>query len=188
MKKHVPLLIATLLLVAIADRAAMAEKIFGTVWLDRYVPGEPSADAEESWATAAKKAKCYVCHVKGKSKKYCNTYGDVLSEWLKSDNYEKDRVKAEEEKVQAEILQALGQAESLADKGGTTFGELFRDYKLPSADPGPRSTEKEQAAAEDEEDDDDDDDEEDDDDDEDEDEDEDDEDDDEEEDGDEDDD
>jgi hypothetical protein len=127
---------------------ACADKVFGTVWREKYVPGEPSTDAEESWVSAAKKARCYVCHLKGKSKKYCNTYGDALSEWLKSDNYETERVKAEEEKVRAEILQALGQAEALGDKCGTTFGELFRAYKLPNADMGPKSAQKHEAGDE----------------------------------------
>jgi hypothetical protein len=151
MNKYVTVAIILLIVVAIGTAKASAEKVFGTVWLEKYVPGEPSTDAEESWATTAKKAKCYVCHLKGKSKKYCNTYGDVLSESLKSDNYQSDRVKAEEEKVQAEILQALGQAEAGADKCGTTFGELFQKYKLPSADMGSKSAQKESAAAEDDE-------------------------------------
>jgi len=145
MKQFNVVTVTLLTLAVLSAPHAFAEKIYGTLWREKYVPSEPSTEAEESWAAAAKKARCYLCHLKGKGKKYCNTYGDVLSEWLKSDDYKSDRIKAEAEKVRTEILQALGRAEVIGDTCGTTFGELFRAYKLPNADMGPQSAEKEKA-------------------------------------------
>ena len=97
---------------------------------------------------SAKKEKCYVCHVRGQSKKYSNAYGDVLSQWLKSENYEKERVAAESQLVKTEIVTALEKAESVADSCGTTFGELFNAYQLPSPELGTLSTQKLNAATE----------------------------------------
>jgi hypothetical protein len=132
--------------------SATAEKIFGTIWLERYVPSEPGGAEQEAWATTAKKARCYVCHVKSKSKKYCNSYGDVLAQRLKSEDYEKERIEAEAEAVKAEIAAALVAAEAAKDACGTEFGALFETFKLPSTEMGAASLAKEQAAESDNED------------------------------------
>ena len=168
MRNRVVAAVTLFVSVAITMPPASAEKVFGTVWLDKYVSATPTTDAEEAWAGTAKKARCYLCHLKGKSKKYCNTYGDALAKWLKSDHFESARVKTEEAQVRTEILEALGRAEALTDQCGTTFGELFGNYQLPSDDMGPLSLQKEKTAAHDDDDDDEDDEDEEDDDDEDE--------------------
>jgi hypothetical protein len=138
----VALLVLCCGLVAPAD----ADKVFATVWLETYVPAEPATDAEQAWEKSAKKSKCYVCHVKGQSKKYSNAYGDVLSQWLKSENYEKERVEAESRLVRTEIATAFERAESAADACGTPFGELFKAHRLPSPELGALSAEKANSA------------------------------------------
>jgi hypothetical protein len=144
--RYIAVAVGLFILLACRAPQSPAEKIFGTVWLENYVPHEPPTSAEEDWATDAKKAKCYVCHVKGKSKKYCNSYGDVLAEWLDSNKFEKDRVEAEGELVKSDILAALKKAESCADACGTPFGKLFESGGLPNTEMGSKSAAMEKAA------------------------------------------
>ncbi len=144
--RYIAVAVGLFLLFAWRAPQSPAERIFGTVWLGKYVPHEPSTGAEEDWATDAKKAKCYVCHVRSKSKKYCNTYGDVLAEWLDSEKFEKDRVEAEGELVKSEILAALKKAEPCADTCGTPFGKLFESGELPNTEMGSKSAAMEEAA------------------------------------------
>ena len=72
-------------------------------------------------AGAVAKAKCNLCH-EGKSKKNKNAYGDLLDALL-------DRKK--DAKNPEKIRQALAKVESEKSPSGVTYGEIFKEGKLP---------------------------------------------------------
>ena len=74
--------------------------------------------------TAAKTARCYVCHVKGKSKRQRNNYGSCLAKLLGAKNV----------KDSAKIDAAFKKAEA-ADSAieGKSFGDLLKAGKLPAS-------------------------------------------------------
>jgi len=153
MKKLCLSLLCGAIVLGVNARPALADKAFGKEFTARYVAEDPTTDAEKDWAKTVKKAKCYICHVKGKSKKYCNTYGDALAEFLDHDDFKKERIKAQPDQVKEEIQAALEKAEAAKEKCGSTFGELLKAHKLPSKDMGAKSLVKEKKAEEEKEDD-----------------------------------
>jgi cytochrome c2 len=72
-------------------------------------------------ASAVAKAKCNLCH-EGKSKKNKNAYGKLLDTLL-------DRKK--DAKNPEKIREALAKVESEKSSSGVTYGELFKEGKLP---------------------------------------------------------
>jgi len=114
---------------------AQAERAFGLAFNQKYVPSNPSDDLQQQWQVDVRKAGCYVCHVKGQPKEYCNAYGDALSQYLDRGDKSPDSISS-----------ALQQAEPLSDTSGTKFGELFRRYQLPQPELGPKSQAKAAAA------------------------------------------
>jgi len=72
-------------------------------------------------AGAVAKAKCNLCH-EGKSKKNKNAYGKLLDALL-------DRKK--DAKNPEKIREALAKVESEKSSSGVTYGELFKEGKLP---------------------------------------------------------
>ena len=72
-------------------------------------------------AGAVAKAKCNLCH-EGKSKKNKNAYGKLLDTLL-------DRKK--DAKNPEKIREALAKVESEKSSSGITYGELFKQGKLP---------------------------------------------------------
>ncbi|MDA7885508.1 hypothetical protein N9B10_01355 [Pirellulales bacterium] len=72
-------------------------------------------------ASAVAKAKCNLCH-EGKSKKNKNAYGKLLDTLL-------DRKK--DAKNPEKIREALAKVESEKNSSGVTYGELFKEGKLP---------------------------------------------------------
>ena len=72
-------------------------------------------------ASAVAKAKCNLCH-EGKSKKNKNAYGKLLDTLL-------DRKK--DAKNPEKIREALTKVESEKSSSGVTYGELFKEGKLP---------------------------------------------------------
>jgi hypothetical protein len=119
---------------------AMAISHFKKVWGEHYTPtgDDPGAgDVDPEYLKATRKAGCYVCHVKGEDKeKVRNEYGEALHKYLKSEDYDKDRIKAEPEKVQAEIIAAFKKVEEMKSKDGKAFGEKIKAKELPATDAG----------------------------------------------------
>ena len=72
-------------------------------------------------ASEVAKAKCNLCH-EGKSKKNKNAYGKLLDALL-------DRKK--DAKNPEKIREALAKVESEKSSSGVTYGELFKEGKLP---------------------------------------------------------
>ncbi len=90
------------------------------------------ADAKPEFAALVKETKCNVCHVKGEKKEVRNAYGEALHKaGLEKDDFKKERVEAEGDKVDKEIMEALEKAAAEKSAGGMTFGELLKAGKLP---------------------------------------------------------
>jgi hypothetical protein len=119
---------------------AMAITHFKKVWSEHYTPtgDAPGAgDVDPAFLKTSRKAGCFICHVKDKEKKdFRNEYGEALHKFLKSENFDKDRIKAEPEKVQEEIIAAFKKVAEMKSKDGETFGAKIKENKLPATDSG----------------------------------------------------
>lgn len=118
---------------------AMAITHFRKVWNEHYVPRKgPGADeVDPEFRTAVRKAGCFVCHVKGEKKEEArNEYGNALHEYLDAENFDKERIKAEPEKVEKEILEAFKKVAEKKSKDGKTFGDKIKAGSLPATDAG----------------------------------------------------
>lgn len=118
---------------------AMAITHFRKVWNDHHVPSKgPEAEkVDPEFRSAVRKAGCFVCHVKGEKKEEArNEYGEALSKFLDSEKFDKDRIKAEPEKVEEEILKAFEEVAKMKSKDGKAFGEKIQAGELPATDAG----------------------------------------------------
>lgn len=116
---------------------AMAITHFRKVWNDHHVPTKgPGADkVDPEFRSAVRKAGCFVCHVKGEKKEEArNEYGEALHKFLDAEKFDKDRIKAEPEKVEEEILKAFEEVAKMKSKDGKTFGEKIQAGELPATD------------------------------------------------------
>lgn len=134
------LVVVALLLVAVSSSPAMAITHFKKIWDEKYTPkgDAPGAgDVDPEFARAARKAGCFICHVKGEKKEEVrNEYGEAMTEFLKAENFDKDRIKNEPEKVKEEILAAFKKVEEKKSKDGEMFGAKLKANKLPASDSG----------------------------------------------------
>jgi len=132
--------IVPLLLLVLVSSPVMGIDHFKKIWDGHYTPkgdapGGGAVDPE--FSRAARKAGCNICHVKGgKKEEVRNEYGEALHEFLKAENYDKDRIKNEPEKVKEEIIAALKKVEEKKSKDGETFGAKLKANKLPATDSG----------------------------------------------------
>ncbi|MEX0676860.1 MAG: hypothetical protein WD063_07275 [Pirellulales bacterium] len=102
-----------------------------------YLKADSSDEKDKEFAALVTgKVKCDVCHVTGKPKKMRNPYGTQLSMLLDKDNFKPARLKAEPEKVKAEIVAAFEAVAAMksGDEKSPTFGELIAQHKLPGGD------------------------------------------------------
>ena len=136
MKRHLLLLtgIAMLGIVFFHGTPAGAMPPFFKEFQKKYIEGNPNTEQ----AATLKKTKCFVCHVKGQKKKVRNRYGSALDKLLDKENFKKERLKAEPEKVKQEIVDALNAvADTRSDADNEqshTFGELLAQGKLPGGE------------------------------------------------------
>jgi Spy/CpxP family protein refolding chaperone len=117
---------------------AMAISHFKKIWGGHYTPtgDDPGADeVDKDFLRATRKAGCYLCHVKGEKKDEArNEYGEALHKYLDAENYDRDRIKAEPEKVKEEIIAAFKKVEEMKSKDGKKFGEKIKNNELPATD------------------------------------------------------
>lgn len=110
---------------------AYAISEFNKQWKAQYL----GDDASEEFKRSGRKAGCYVCHVKGEKKDEArNEYGNALHKYLDAENFSKERVKAEPEKVKAEIQEAFKKVAPVKSKDGKAFGEKIKAGELPATD------------------------------------------------------
>jgi hypothetical protein len=91
------------------------------------------ADAKPEFVALVKETKCNVCHVQGEKKDVRNEYGAALHDVakLEKDNYKKERVDAEGDAVEKELMAAFEKVAAEKSKSGVSFGDLFKSGKLP---------------------------------------------------------
>jgi hypothetical protein len=93
----------------------------------KYVRADSTEPNDVALREAVAAARCYVCHVKGESRKARNVYGTALSELL--DKIEdKDNV----EKIRAALDTVAGKKSNPNNGDSPTFGELISSGKLPA--------------------------------------------------------
>ena len=142
MKRVLLVVLAVSLTASMTASPAMAITHFKKVWSDHYTPtgDAPGAgDVDPEFVKLTKKTGCNICHVKGEDKKKAegrNEYGVALHKFLKAENFDKDRIKSEPEKVQEEIIAAFKKVEEMKSKDGKSFGEKIKAKELPATDAG----------------------------------------------------
>ena len=105
---------------------AEAVKEFKEQFDARYVKPDGTDPVEVALAEAVKEANCYVCHVKGKSRKYHNVYGEALEEFLDRKD-DKENV----EKIQ-KALETVEKLKSDPDNDSSpTYLDIIKSGKLP---------------------------------------------------------
>lgn len=128
--KRIALMAFALLMLA---SPAMAISEFGKQWKKIYL----GDDASDEFKKAGRRAGCYVCHVKKKDKKEVrNEYGKAIHKFLDAEDYPRDRIKAEPEKVAAEIKEGFEKAAKEMSEDGKKFGEKIKAGELPATDAG----------------------------------------------------
>jgi len=110
---------------------AFATNEFNKEWKGIYLTEDANAD----FASAAKKAACNVCHVKGGKKTERNEYGKAVNELLKKEDYTKDKLKADPELAKM-IIEGLKKAGESKSSDGKTFAEKIAAGSLPATDAG----------------------------------------------------
>lgn len=118
-------------LALLAASPAMGISEFSKQWRNAYLEDNEN----EEFVTAARRASCNVCHVKGEDKKEVkNEYGQELAKLLDHEDYPRERIKAEPEKVAEEIKAAFKKVESAKSKDGKAFGAKIKAGELPATD------------------------------------------------------
>lgn len=121
------------LTVALLSTPAYAITEFNKQWKGKYLGDDTPGD----FLTAGRKAGCNVCHVKGEDKKEVrNEYGAAVMKFLKAEDFPKDRIKEEPEKVKEEILAGFMKAGEMKSKDGKSFADKIKAGELPATDAG----------------------------------------------------
>ncbi len=112
---------------------AFGTQEFAKGWKDHYI----TDDASEDLKSSSRKAGCNVCHVKGegKTKKDRNEYGTAVKEFLKKEDYTKDKLKADPE-LAKKIIEGIKKAGEKKSSDGKTFAEKIAAGVLPATDSG----------------------------------------------------
>ncbi|RYA83435.1 hypothetical protein DD594_27310, partial [Enterobacter cloacae complex sp. 4DZ1-17B1] len=97
---------------------ALATNEFSKEWKTLYLTDSAAAE----FTTAAKKAGCNVCHVKGGKKTERNEYGRAVKEFLNKDDFTKEKLKADPE-LAKKIVEGLKKAGEKASTDGKKFAE-----------------------------------------------------------------
>ena len=114
---------------------AHALREFNKSFEKRYVKTSDNEDFQRVY----RKAKCFVCHVKGKKKDVCNSYGEELARLIEGNAQERldlakqeDRKPAELKKLLAELEAAMTAAEAKRPaEDGPTYGEILSSGQMP---------------------------------------------------------
>ncbi|MEL6105951.1 MAG: hypothetical protein AAFU85_07940 [Planctomycetota bacterium] len=113
---------------------ASATSEFSKQWKSKYLSGD---DVDDGFKKSARKAGCYVCHVKGEDKKKVrNEYGKAVHKYLKAKDFPKDYVKANPEEAKKKIFAGLEKAGEMKSKDEKTFAEKIKNKELPATDAG----------------------------------------------------
>lgn len=110
-----------------------AISIFHVHWKDHYLTGNNNG----IFVNTARKAGCYVCHIKGERKEDVrNEYGAALAACLSADDFPKDWAKANPEEAKKRIIAALEKVEEELSADKKKFGDKIKNGSLPAVDSG----------------------------------------------------
>ena len=110
---------------------ASATSDFNKVWKAEYTKGD---DVDADFKKVARKAGCFVCHVKGEKKTSRNEYGTAVSEFLNKDDFPKEYIRASPDEAKAKILEGIKKANDKKSADGRKFGEKLEANELPATD------------------------------------------------------
>jgi len=119
---------------AVLASPAMATSEFSKQWKNKYLSAD---DIDPDFKRSARRAGCYVCHVKGEDKKKVrNEYGQSVHEFLKAKDFPKDYVKENPEEAKEKIFAGLEKAGEKKSKDGKKFAAKIENNELPATDAG----------------------------------------------------
>jgi len=112
---------------------ASAVGVFHTHWKDHYLSGNKNP----LFVKTAKKAGCFICHVKGEKKEDArNEYGEALGKHLKAADFPKAWVKNNPDEAKKRIVAAFEKVEDELSRDGDGFGRKISKGQLPAVDAG----------------------------------------------------
>ncbi len=111
---------------------ALATNEFNKEWRDHYLTDEAPA----AFTSAARKAGCNVCHIKGEKKTEHNEYGLAAKAFLDKEKLTKEFVKANPEEAKKLIVDGLKKAGEKTSKDGKKFADKLKAGELPATDAG----------------------------------------------------
>ena len=116
-------------------QSAKAIPPFWQEFQEKFVKPDAADEKAKEFAKLASATKCNVCHANDEKKTERNPFGQALDELLDKDDFKKERLDSEADKVKQEILAAFEKvAERKAvpdDENSPTFGQLIAEGKLP---------------------------------------------------------
>lgn len=93
---------------AVVSSPAIAIELFDKHWKEYYLADNP----DELFVEQARRAGCYICHVKGQKKRDVqNEYGSALAQYLHADDFPQDWVDANPEEAKRRIIEAFQKVE-----------------------------------------------------------------------------
>jgi hypothetical protein len=121
------------LISVIVSSPALAIDLFHKHWKEHYL----TDSSNQPLAKFAKRAGCYICHVKGQKKhEGHNEYGKALAQYLDSKDFTKEWVEANPEEAKRRIIKAFQKVEEDLAADGRKYGDKIRAGVLPAADVG----------------------------------------------------
>ena len=127
MKKLCVLLLFGMAAYLVHTQTVSAVPAFGKRFAAKYA----GKGAPAEFKAAVKKAKCNVCHVKGKPKKVRNEYGVALSKLLKKKDFTSAKVKADVEGTKKAMNAAFDKVGKTKNEAGKAWAEVFKAGSLP---------------------------------------------------------
>lgn len=116
-----------------ATSPAVSIELFHEHWKEHYL----TDNSNQPLAEFAKRAGCYICHVKGQKKQGGhNEYGKALSQYLNAKDFTKEWVEANPEEAKRRIVEAFQNVEEDLAADGRKYGEAIHAAVLPAADVG----------------------------------------------------
>lgn len=117
----------------LSGQSVLATSEFNKQWKKEYL-GE-GTDAE--YVKTARKAGCFVCHVKGEDKKQVrNEYGMAVRQYLDAHDFGREYVKANPEEARMRIVEGFKKAGEQKSSDGRMFGEKIESNELPATNAG----------------------------------------------------
>ncbi|TWU65585.1 hypothetical protein V7x_11330 [Crateriforma conspicua] len=112
---------------------ASATSDFARAWKEAYLAGD---DVDADFVKTARKAGCYVCHIKGhpKKKEVRNEYGKAIHEFLKKEDFPKDYLKEKPEEAKKKMVEGFKKAGEKKSSDGEKFADKIKAGKLPATD------------------------------------------------------